>query len=415
MLLKNIFKDLCRRKTKTILTIAVSILFSVFLIIYQSVIVKNNTQLDTFAKELAVTGTITDYTGSNTIGLRIDYNFIDSLAGNDLISDVSYTSFAKGTLSSFTEPSLNVLPSEAMGKNILTSNLFSTLESRAENITFLDGYDKDTLYNEPNTCVVDIYLYQSLTGGKPNNTDPIIYKCSIYDVRPNEFGVLEFKYINTIEFKVIGSFFSSDTDLESTTSVFCSTDTMKSIFEQQNRMFYLDSTKFTITDPLKMNKFNATMKTLGFIPADLQSQSLSSTSNALVVNDEVFLNAALPIIKNTNTLKLFYVVIFLLIVLMGGIISFLGVQSKKDEIAVSRSLGATKKSISIYVLCENVITCIVGIIIGALISLFIPTIQIDITTILILLLYLVLYQVGSSVAVVQSNRIKITDLLTKSE
>jgi len=154
------------------------------------------------------------------------------------------------------------------------------------------------------------------------------------------------------------------------------------------------------------------MHELGFMSVDMQ-KGFSRVGEALTMNDETFIMSATQLTKSLNLLKSFAPLLFTLVFVIGFVASYLLIQSRRNEFAIMRSLGMSKRISFLIVLIESLILVIIGSILGLLPANILVGVRIE--TAGILLGFLIFYMLGNILALILLNRFSVMAVLSKAD
>jgi len=148
--------------------------------------------------------------------------------------------------------------------------------------------------------------------------------------------------------------------------------------------------------------------------ANPQANPLSISGETLIVNDKTFIHSASSLKKNLTLTYTFFPLILIIVILVGYTASYMMMQSRRQEFAVMRSLGTSKKKCEAMLTIENMILVLFGCLIGALIASFISTIGI-LEGLAIVIVFLISYMSGSFFAIHRLGKFSVMEVLTKAE
>lgn len=116
-------------------------------------------------------------------------------------------------------------------------------------------------------------------------------------------------------------------------------DCMRELYHRQGIEFLADSGSFVVKDPFRMNECKEEMEGIGMLPVASRAD-FSYDGNALTIMDESFIRSAEALEENLALLRGMLPFVAAIIVLIGYICSYLSIQSRQEEYALLRSLGA---------------------------------------------------------------------------
>jgi ABC-type antimicrobial peptide transport system permease subunit len=133
-----------------------------------------------------------------------------------------------------------------------------------------------------------------------------------------------------------------------------------------------------------------------------------------MVNDKAFIQSANSLKKNLTLMHAFFPLIIIIIILIGYVASYLMMQNRRQELAVMRSLGTSRKSCEALLSIENLILVLSGCIVGVITATFFIRIGI-LESFAIAMVFLVSYMSGAFFAVHIQGKLSVMEVLTKTE
>jgi len=126
---------------------------------------------------------------------------------------------------------------------------------------------------------------------------------------------------------------------------------------------YVASFSFTLKDARQLTEFKDALEDIGFSGPE-QDRDIRV---AVLIEDKDFTEAVSSIAQRSTYMEILYPVLLVLVCAVGVIASFLMINSRREEIAVMRGLGAQKKRIFLTFFYEQLLLLAAGIVIGALV------------------------------------------------
>ena len=396
MIISMTRKLILRSPLKSILTIIFSISIIIFIGLYINNIKTLETSLKKLSQTIPVTGEICDISGSKTTGLEIDER-----KGNQIISS-QYVVQAKYTI--------QVVASNINNQNNISTTLMGCNSIDAlpllydDNIDFMSGNDSSFLTDDKNNCIVEAEF------AKQNNIvlgQEITFSLSIYKY---DSGVYLTDNIDNIKMNVIGIY---DYNSATNTSIIVPVKSLARLVKESGNEVFYDSLKFELKDPGKLNEFKQDVKNIGF--SNINSQSVQSVAgNSLIVYDNIYIENASNILDALQMYRLFEIPFIILMFVLYVLVIFLLIKNKQLEMAISLSLGQSKKAVNFNLFLEIEILSILGCLLGVLALALITDIEIF-SLLMIFFGFLILSILGIMFVIKLLMNFDIMQLLSKTD
>ena len=396
MIISMTRKLILRSPLKSILTIIFSISIIIFIGLYINNIKTLETSLRKLSQTIPVTGEICDISGSKTTGLEIDER-----KGNQIISS-QYVVQAKYTI--------QVVASNINNQNNISTTLMGCNSIDAlpllydDNIDFMSGNDSSFLKDDKNNCIVEDEF------AKQNNIvlgQEITFSLSIYKY---DSGVYLTDNIDNVKMNVIGIY---DYNSATNTSIIVPVKSLARLVKESGNEVFYDSLKFELKDPGKLNEFKQDVKNIGF--SNINSQSVQSVAgNSLIVYDNIYIENASNILDALQMYRLFEIPFIILMFVLYVLVIFLLIKNKQLEMAISLSLGQSKKAVNFNLFLEIEILSILGCLLGVLALVLITDIEIF-SLLMIFFGFLILSILGIMLVIKLLMNFDIMQLLSKTD
>lgn len=396
MIISMTKKLILRSPLKSILTIIFSISIIIFIGLYINNIKTLETSLRKLSQTIPVTGEICDISGSKTTGLEIDER-----KGNQIIFS-QYVVQAKYTI--------QVVASNINNQNNISTTLMGCNSIDAlpllydDNIDFMSGNDSSFLTDDKNNCIVEAEF------AKQNNIvlgQEITFSLSIYKY---DSGVYLTDNIDNIKMNVIGIY---DYNSATNTSIIVPVKSLARLVKESGNEVFYDSLKFELKDPGKLNEFKQDVKNIGF--SNINSQSVQSVAgNSLIVYDNIYIENASNILDALQMYRLFEIPFIILMFVLYVLVIFLLIKNKQLEMAISLSLGQSKKAVNFNLFLEIEILSILGCLLGVLALVLITDIEIF-SLLMIFFGFLILSILGIMLVIKLLMNFDIMQLLSKTD
>ena len=396
MIISMTRKLILRSPLKSILTIIFSISIIIFIGLYINNIKTLETSLRKLSQTIPVTGEICDISGSKTTGLEIDER-----KGNQIISS-QYVVQAKYTI--------QVVASNINNQNNISTTLMGCNSIDAlpllydDNIDFMSGNDSSFLTDDKNNCIVEAEF------AKQNNIvlgQEITFSLSIYKY---DSGAYLTDNIDNVKMNVIGIY---DYNSATNTSIIVPVKSLARLVKESGNEVFYDSLKFELKDPGKLNEFKQDVKNIGF--SNINSQSVQSVAgNSLIVYDNIYIENASNILDALQMYRLFEIPFIILMFVLYVLVIFLLIKNKQLEMAISLSLGQSKKAVNFNLFLEIEILSILGCLLGVLALVLITDIEIF-SLLMIFFGFLILSILGIMLVIKLLMNFDIMQLLSKTD
>ena len=393
MIISMTKKLILRSPLKSILTIIFSISIIIFIGLYINNIKTLETSLKKLSQTIPVTGEICDISGSKTTGLEIDER-----KGNQIISS-QYVVQAKYTI--------QVVASNINNQNNISTTLMGCNSIDAlpllydDNIDFMSGNDSSFLTDDKNNCIVeaDFAKQNNIVLGQEITFSLSIYK---YDYLTDN--------IDNVKMNVIGIY---DYNSATNTSIIVPVKSLARLVKESGNEVFYDSLKFELKDPGKLNEFKQDVKNIGF--SNINSQSVQSVAgNSLIVYDNIYIENASNILDALQMYRLFEIPFIILMFVLYVLVIFLLIKNKQLEMAISLSLGQSKKAVNFNLFLEIEILSILGCLLGVLALVLITDIEIF-SLLMIFFGFLILSILGIMLVIKLLMNFDIMQLLSKTD
>lgn len=396
MIISMTKKLILRSPLKSILTIIFSISIIIFIGLYINNIKTLETSLRKLSQTIPVTGEICDISGSKTTCLEIDER-----KGNQIIFS-QYVVQAKYTI--------QVVANNINNQNNISTTLMGCNSIDAlpllydDNIDFMSGNDSSFLTDDKNNCIVEAEF------AKQNNIvlgQEITFSLSIYKY---DSGVYLTDNIDNVKMNVIGIY---DYNSATNTSIIVPVKSLARLVKESGNEVFYDSLKFELKDPGKLNEFKQDVKNIGF--SNINSQSVQSVAgNSLIVYDNIYIENASNILDALQMYRLFEIPFIILMFVLYVLVIFLLIKNKQLEMAISLSLGQSKKAVNFNLFLEIEILSILGCLLGVLALALITDIEIF-SLLMIFFGFLILSILGIMLVIKLLMNFDIMQLLSKTD
>lgn len=341
-------ENIKKHKIQTLLNILISIT-TIFLInLYVGNLYNVQVQLEQLPEIMPVYGYITNLSASQKVGLEIAGDMVEQISGTGLIKDAKCTSRMAAGEGIIEPEEWRRLKLSVIAAN----NIQAVTETEVPNTQRCN----EILKSNKKICIVN----QNTAKEKRWDIGEEVL-ITLYYYELNEVGEMKAYLLQTCEVQIAEMMEDISVDADWVQpDIVLPIETVRTMFQEQGAPFKYDSFSFYVKQPLELNKFKSVMKDLKMQSASQQATSLSVKGTALYLNDENFIAMANQLKEQIGILNAFIPVLFLMLVLLEIVISFLFVQRRKTEIFIQKILGLSGREVKKLFLCEQVMVILIA-------------------------------------------------------
>lgn len=382
-------------------------LIVVFLILFFRGLETNLRQLEALPGAISIEGRISNLNGTLLSEMLIKDSVIDALDQSEYVTALDYTSELSASLGEmagdeFTDEDAFMFPL-CLGVN--RAEAYPDLAP--EEVLFAKDVGSNVLTGAEPVCVM---RKQELDEQGLALGDKV--RMTLFSITyPHDNAMKGFHRLGVYEVTIVGSF---DPILRETTvrpaQVIFPIGWLRAIYAQKNVLFFADSAHFLVAQPLELNSFKEEMDKIGLLPVISQANA-TQRGTSLTVNDETFIKAATRLKENISLQKMLMPFVVLIVGLLGFVVSYLLLQSRRPEIAIMRSLGVNQKSCFVMLLFESAILELSGSLAGVVAA----SLLVDVDSALglaVVVPFFVVYMAGTAVALILLGRFSVMQVLT---
>lgn len=356
-----------RHKGKSLLTILMDMLVVFLLHAYLSNIANNEQQLAMLPKAIPVNAYITTADGSRQAGIFIKDNLVQGLLDSPYVDKLHMDVRLKAGIDKVIPGQWNTLNLYLEGVNCIEA-LGGVSES---DVVWNTGEDASVLQGMEAKCIVSKALFEK-KGWKLGDQ---VTLCQWYYYREDESSTELFAApLETMEYEIAGYVDMMgrwDDRFVVPPDIIVPFHVVRNCYAQEKIPFFASSASFVLSDALCMNEFKQEMKELGFhsVAPTVPNNSLNGV--ALNVNDAAFISTAQHLRQVIDTVRAFFPFLMILIVGVGYLITLLLLQSRKDEMALLRSIGLNRHKCFRIFFVDQLTLVITGVVSGSVLSVLI--------------------------------------------
>jgi len=271
-------------------------------------------------------------------------------------------------------------------------------------INFFDNYDQSVFMTDSPVCLVSEALANNTLPGAPEiDNDGFI----------NIYAELVTKNRDKIKIplklKVIGTYSKGDRYIYCPWSVI--TQPLSTVIADD---LYSEGLKFTISDNTLIDEFKAKASQI-FVPTGYIGADKDKTRQyALTLLDDHFIQTIAPLKRNVSMLEKVQPILFILSAAIGFIACMLFIRNRKPEFANMRSMGTPKGVVFFEAFFEQSLFGITGTLTGIAIYFLIHG-KGALFIVEDILIFLVCYLAGATIAVINITRINVMKIMKAKE
>ncbi len=390
----EIFRNYKRRKWKSLLVTAICMMAVCFMESFFGNVESHKRQLAKLSEVYEITGSVNNRDGTLNKGVIISEDLVKAITGSPYIDSYQETIELSAVLNE--------------GKDKLQIQGVNTLEAvtdlKTDQIHWQQGMESQTFLTSSNGCIMDSQ-YMEEHGFKLG--DEISVLPQYYDITVKDEYMLFLTDLQPVTIKIVGSAQLIDMP------VICPLTLVKEWFTKSGKEYKANSLTFVLKKPYELNLFKEQMKQAGL--TEVNSKNMQSyKGSALIVEDVDYILAATSLRKSIGFLTAFYPVLLTLILLMGYMVSWLLLQSRRLEVAIMKSLGKDNRHIARQFYMEHIILALLGAILGTTIGLILGWGSLT-TMLLVVGLFLICYSIGTIISLWMIRKLSVMAMLSAKE
>ena len=396
---------------RSVVVVAAALVLTLFVSILSASAQSWSNQVDSLYADSVLDGRIVSLNGRKQTGLSIPIRDIQQLWKSGYLGDicVSLSWPYEYTLEqSLPSISLYVPEDKATAMEIRRKPILSTVNSLSAaaefyytdrpEVRWLDGWDESCLSDDSHPTVIESiytwlyeneylpsdYAYPVLVGSRflENNSlklgDILTFKLYMYLYVENKEVLVEWP----ASFRIVGSFTSigAKDNVYVPLSLWCSSEWLNGEGDKEmpnrdlgrimnvndlERSFYFrsrfETCRFTLDSAYELENLRNWLVKQQYSQVGI----VNNNRIAILLQDENFMETVGGLNRYISFSNILFPVLFLVVGLMGFIISWLMVSSRRMELAVMRGLGASSWRVFISFFMEQAALCLLGCLIGA--------------------------------------------------
>ena len=402
--IRTAITNLKRYYQKSIINLLICIVVVVLLNLFMGSLESNKRQLNALPEVMPIHAQISNLNGTQQTGLVIREEKVDQLLQSEYITDPAITVVLSAGVGELPKDKPGALANiDAAG----ITRLEAISGVTKKDVTLAPDTSIDFLQSDANSCIVEESFLEQNNWQLGQTITLTIY----YDYRDRNSKFI-MQQLGAEDFFIVGSIKVAEG--EYVPSIIVPFQWARAAFTRLNLPFVANTASFYIKNPLRLNEFKKEMKEkLQMLEINPMSD-YAFAGNALAVNDETFILSASRIQDNISLLNGFLPFIFIIVIFIGYITSYLLIQNRRGQYATMRSLGVSNERCFFTLFAESIMIELTGGILGTILSVFL-TRMMGIMQFYTFLLFMVCYICGTTAALYQLGRISVMKALAQKD
>lgn len=402
--IRTAITNIKRYQKKTIINLLICMVVVVLLNLILGGLESNRKQLADLPEVIPINAQISNLNGTLQTGLVIREDKVDYLLQSEYIADPAISIVLSATQGESLEDKPDVLSSiDTVG----ITRLEAISGITEQDVTLAPDASLDFLQSDIPSCLVEQRFLEQ-NNWQIGQTIPL----TIYYDYLDKYSEYMTQRLGAEDYYIAGSILS--TEGESVPNIIVPFRWAREAFKQLNIPFVANAASFKVKNPLQLNEFKKEMKqTLHMLEINPMSD-YAYAGNALALNDETFILSASRIKDNIGLLTGFLPFIFIIVVFIGYITSYLLIQNRRGQYATMRSLGVSSRMCFFTLFMESIMVELTGGILGTLIS-FLLTRQFGLLQLYTFLIFMFCYICGTTAALYLLGRISVMKALAQRD
>lgn len=405
--IRQIRRGIARHKYKTILTGLIGVLSVLLLHIYAGNMDSTERQLKRLPEVMRVQAKVSNLNGSLEEGMTIREDRVQAIRASEHAAEAVFTVRLRLGFGAFTpEEYEGNLSYYGAGMNAIGG----VPGLKEEEITFLPGKDVSALETAEKVCIMDAALMER-EGLRLGDEVEMTSFCYRYEERNYEIFL---DILGTDVYRIIGAMrIGAYEGNWVPADVIFPLDCMRELFHRQGIEFMADSGSFVVKDPFRLNECKEEMEGIGMLPVASRAD-FSYDGNALTIMDESFIRSAEALEENLALLRGMFPFVAALVILIGYICSYLSIQSRKEEYALLRSLGAGRCRSFFVFFGETAVVAALAVLCGSGVAFLLFSVSLKVSAQAGTLFFFA-FLAGTAAALLSLHRLSVMEMLSKND
>lgn len=320
--MKYSLRNFWRNRRVSLISTAVVLVSSLFLMIFFSSIATYQDELRESYSALKASAHITAYNSNEK---------------PELPTDIYQAILATGFVDRHGVMADHMITDKDVLRGINSPDIDPSLHDCIDDVEWMAGYDRSVFDGDAMVCLVPDLLRHDYKETWELSIGKSVYTFTVAGVYGNAFSNGDDGFV-----------------------YYCPVNTLKKIYETAEKDFTYCSMEMDLQNLTELDEFKAQMKKL----------ELDSGDTRMVINDSQLQTITAQLKRQVRLLETLLPVLLVLIAAIGFGSSFLLLRGRKREAAVLRSLGMRRSAVFTSFLVENLLQAILGLLIGCVVGWF---------------------------------------------
>lgn len=358
-ILRFIARHIRRTFSRSIMTVLLAVTLILLMNMFSNARNSELLELERVYDEFDIRVTVSNISGSNTENLKITQEYISSFTSassslSEYLEDVNLKRSLEYAFVDDIDVTLTNVAASLIGITDAPAAPLLSPENGAS-ISFLAGYDSTHFRFSEKVCLVSTELLGLLDKSPGENVEILL---TATDAKGETRETV-------VSMKIVGSISGS-----ATYNIYCPWEVIVPLSRELGMYeHFSESMSATISDNRKIDEFKQKAKTMYTQTSVVDMDT--KYKFAITVNDEVFNTTARELKQSAELNEALSMIISGLSAVLGFVVCYLSVRHRKQELAVMRSIGISRSKVFLTVCMEQLVLCLVGIIIGIVSSLIV--------------------------------------------
>lgn len=401
---KELGRSIKRHSKKTAIALLVSLALGLFLCQFAGSVDTYRRRLEDLSANADLRVTFVNSSGTRSVNLLVYDKMLKALEESGLAEPELYAAsclFSDGTpddLPDYRNPKRKV-------QYLAAYTCEDPLATTPENITYFDGYNASLFSSEEPVCLVPQTRMEE-RGFQPGEKLHVQF----FTVGNNAQSI----YPGIEMDLTIAGMYRDPGSIYPGAGMVCPYKLIRRAIQESKLNLWPSQASLTIPDPENLNAVKALLQELEIEPVNAGLSTYATHAKTATINDSTYIGTAEPTQRTLSLLRRLYPVVFAAVALIALLASYLLMQSRREEIALQRSMGAGRGRIFAVFFAESACLCLAGAVLAALLSAFVlgtPLLALGLP----LLGYLGFYLLGAGLAILLMLRTGVLAVLAASE
>lgn len=397
---KELGRSIKRHGKKTAIALLVSLALGIFLCQFAGSVDTYRRRLEDLSANADLRITFVNSSGTRSVNLLVYDKMLKALEESGLAEPELYAAsclFSDGTpddLPDYRNPKRKV-------QYLAAYTCEDPLATTPGNITYFDGYDASLFSSEEPVCLVPQTRMEQ-RGFQPGDK---LY-VQFFTVGNNAQSI----YPGIEMDLTIAGTYGEPAGM----GMVCPYKLIRQAIQESKLNLWPSQASLTIPDPENLNAVKALLQELEIEPVNAGLSTYATHAKTVTINDSTYIGTAEPTQRTLSLLRSLYPVVFAAVALIALLASYLLMQSRREEIALQRSMGAGRGRIFAVFFAESACLCLAGAVLAALLSTLVlgtPLLALGLP----LLGYIGFYLLGAGLAILLMLRTGVLSVLAASE